>query len=58
MAGTSKEWFGTTDNPYYDEFTIDKIEIFLEKNTWPNEKRTYSFPKRQRWSIPGEKLLF
>ena len=36
MAGVSKEWFGTTDNPYYDEFTIDRIEIFLVRDDWPD----------------------
>jgi hypothetical protein len=58
MAGVSKEWFWTTENPYYDEFSIDRIEIFVIRDKWPDERRTYNFPKRQRWSFPGEKLLF
>lgn len=36
MAGVSKEWFGTTDNPYYEEFTIDRIEILIVKDAWPD----------------------
>ena len=36
MAGVSKEWFGTTDNPYYEEFNIDRIEILLVKDSWPD----------------------
>lgn len=47
-------YFGTTSNPYYDEFTIDRIEVFelIERSN-----NVYKTPSRQRFSIPGEKLM-
>jgi hypothetical protein len=47
-------WFGTTSNPYYDEFSIDRIEVFKLIERYNN---VYKAPTRQRFSIPGEKLM-